>query len=411
VLTAQGAALSDDEYSRQAIDDPYGFFGRMREQDPIHWNSKHELWDVTGYEDVAWVARHNEILSSNFPKYDTKNRHAAIAQEDEHLYAVYRAHSARQLIRKDRPEHFDMRMVLHRYFTPKRVDEWRPLVRDSVRRLLDEVDEHGGTTDVLHDFAEALPVMVITSLLGIPYEMRAFIRELTPKLIPNAGDDLYRMRDFVSALDQMNHYVEPLIEARLREPTEDLMSAIVEGERKGVFTREDTIANTHLLLVAGHETTINLIANAVLDMVQNPEQWELLGSDPAGRAWHAAEECLRYEPPVKSFDRIALADVELRGKTIRNGDRVRFIMSSANRDPRKFADPDRMDITRHPNPHLTFGNGIHHCLGASLARLEGEEVLRALAERYSAIELQVDRAAYKTDFIFRALNELPVHLH
>jgi cytochrome P450 len=411
LLTTRDPTVSDEEYSREAIEDPYEFYGRMREQDPIHWNAKYELWDVTGYEDVAWVARNNEILSSNFPKYDTKNRHAAIAAEDEHLYAVYRDHSARQLIRKDRPEHLEMRMVIHKYFTPKRVDEWRPLVRDSVRQLLDEADQRAGRLDILHDLAEALPVMVITALLGVPYEMRGFIRELTPKLIPNAGDDPYRMRGFVSALHEMNRYVEPLIEQRLREPTGDLLSVLAEGERSGVFTRADCIANAHLLLVAGHETTINLIANAVLDMIQNVDQWELLRSDPDGRAWHAAEECLRYEAPVKHFDRIALADVEVKGKTIRKGDRVRYVMSSANRDPRKFVAPDRMDLTRHPNPHLTFGNGIHHCLGASLARLEGEEVLRGLAERYSTIKLGIDEPVYKTDFIFRALNELPVHLN
>jgi cytochrome P450 len=411
LLTTRKADLSDEEYSKDAVEDPYEFYGRMRDQDPVHWNTKYELWDVTGYEDVAWVARNNEILSSNFPKYDTKNRHAAIAAEDEHLYSVYRNHSARQMIRKDRPEHLDMRMVIHKYFTPKRVDEWRPLVRDSVRELLDAADRRGGQLDVLHDLAESLPVMVITSLLGIPYEMRGFIRELTPKLIPNAGDDPYRMRSFVSALDEMNRYVEPLIEQRLRDPTGDLLSILAEGERKGVFTREECISNAQLLLVAGHETTINLIANATLGMVQHPDQWEILRSDPAGRAWHAAEECLRFEAPVKHFDRIALTDVELQTKTIRKGDRVRFVMSSANRDPRKFESPDRMDVSRHPNPHLTFGNGIHHCLGASLARLEGEEVLRGLASRYTTIELAIARPEYKTDFIFRALNELPVQLN
>jgi cytochrome P450 len=399
--------ISDDEYSPEAIADPYTFYGRMRDAEPVHWNRMHQLWTVTSYEHVAWVTRNHELFSNNFPKYDQANRHAALAPEDEHLCQHYRDFSARQLIRADRPEHFDMRMVFQKHFTPRRVEQYRPMVKEAIGQLLDEV-RPGCSVDVMHDLAEPLPVMVITSLLGIPYQQRPFIRELTPKLIPNAGDDPYRMRAFDWAVAELTQYVEPLIEARLAEPSGDLMSAVAEGEWAGIFTRADSIANASLLIVAGHETTINLIANSVLDFIQNPEQWELLRSEPAGLAFGATEESLRYEAPVKVFDRIALQDVELAGQQIHAGDRVRYVMSSANRDPARFDQPDRMDITRHPNPHLTFGNGIHHCLGAGLARVEGEELLRGLAERFGWMRLDVERPTYHHDHIFRSLAALPV---
>jgi pimeloyl-[acyl-carrier protein] synthase len=171
------------------------------------------------------------------------------------------------------------------------------------------------------------------------------------------------------------------------------------------------LVNTSLLLLAGHETTINLICNGALAFLQHPEQWALLKEDPAGRMKWATEECLRYDSPVKSIQRIASQDVEMRGKTLAQADRIRWFISSANRDPAKFADPDRFDITRQPNQHVAFGSGTHHCLGATLARVEGQEIFKALAERFPNLEMATRGLEYQPSITFRSLKSLPVTWH
>jgi cytochrome P450 len=175
-----------------------------------------------------------------------------------------------------------------------------------------------------------------------------------------------------------------------------------------VFTRHQVLVNTALLLFAGHETTMNLICNGTLALIRSPDEWARLTADPAGATRLATEECLRYDPPVKSTQRIAVADVERGGKTIREGDRIRWIIAAANRDPRAFDDPDRFDVGRKPNPHVSFGAGIHYCLGVALARIEGQEVFRALAERFGALRLETDELEYQPSIQFRSLTSLPV---
>ena len=163
-----------------------------------------------------------------------------------------------------------------------------------------------------------------------------------------------------------------------------------------------------LLLLAGHETTINLLCNGTLAFIRHPAQWALFKQDPAGWAKRATEECLRYDPPVKSIQRLASQDVEMRGKVLRKDDRIRWFISSANRDPDVFAHPETFDITRDPNPHVAFGSGVHHCLGATLARLEGQEVFKALAERFPALHGETEELEYQPSMTFRSLKSLPV---
>ncbi len=209
----------------------------------------------------------------------------------------------------------------------------------------------------------------------------------------------------------MIEYVSPLVDERIVRPGDDFISVLASGEKKGVFTRHQVLVNTSLLLLAGHETTINLICNGALAFLQHPDQWALLKEDPAGRAKWATEECLRYDAPVKSIQRLASQDVEMRGKTLGKDDRIRWFISSANRDPLMFADPDRFDIGRQPNQHVAFGSGTHHCLGATLARVEGQEVFKALAERFPEMEIGTETLEYHPSITFRSLKSLPVALH
>ena len=285
-----------------------------------------------------------------------------------------------------------MRRVVHGYFTPTYVASWRPLVQSAITDLLDAAEEKG-SMDVMADFATPLPVLVIARLMGIPEADRPFIRQWTTKLLfagrSRASD---RMRHVAQGLQEFYAYLPPLIEERMISPKEDLLSVLVSGEKQGVYTRDEVMANAILLLVAGHETTLNLLCNGTLAFIQHPEQWQQLQQDPAGRMVRATEECLRYDAPVKSLGRTAVEDMELHGKRIRQNDRLLWFISAANRDPRVFPEPDRFNIARDPNPHVAFGSGIHHCLGATLARLEGQEAFKALARR-SERDLPGDRAS------------------
>jgi pimeloyl-[acyl-carrier protein] synthase len=203
----------------------------------------------------------------------------------------------------------------------------------------------------------------------------------------------------------MVEYITPLVEERLTKPRDDLLSVLATGEKEGSLSRDEVLGNTLLLLVAGHQTTINLIGNGILALLRHPDYWAQLQRDST-RITRATEEILRYDAPVKRAPRIAAADVELHGKTIRQAERVLLVLSAANRDPRQFSDPDTFDITRDPNPHVAFGGGIHHCLGANLARLEGQEAFRAITQRFAPFSLATERLEYQTLLSLRGLKAL-----
>jgi cytochrome P450 len=208
------------------------------------------------------------------------------------------------------------------------------------------------------------------------------------------------MRIMAEGIQGLCDYFTPFIEERLNRPHQDLMSVLAAGEREGTLNRSEVLANTILLLMAGHETTISLISNGILTLLEHPGEWARLQAKPALAA-AATEEVLRYDSPVKSLHRICAAEIEIGGKRICELDRIRWIIAAANRDPDVFAEPDRFDITRHPNPHVAFGSGIHHCLGAPLARLEGQEVFKALAERFPLLQLQDRAMQYEPSLTFR----------
>jgi pimeloyl-[acyl-carrier protein] synthase len=216
------------------------------------------------------------------------------------------------------------------------------------------------------------------------------------------------MKPLTEGMQGMIDYVSPLVDERIAHPGDDFISVLAQGEKAGVFTRHQVLVNASLLLLAGHETTINLLCNGTLAFIRHPEQWDWLQQDPASRTVRATEECLRYDAPVKSIQRIASQDVELHGKLLRQHDRIRWFISSANRDPKAFDAPETFNAPRHPNPHVAFGSGIHHCLGASLARLEGQEAFKALAERFPRLRLGTEALEYQPSITFRSLKSLPV---
>jgi len=401
-------AINDDLFTQDVVQDPYGYFGYLRDTDPVHWNEKYELWLVTRYDDLVWLTRHPELFSSAVFKRDPRAPYPAIDESDMGLYQYVREFFSDWFIQHDRPEHAEMRKVVHGYFTPKSMELWRPMVRDAIKMLLDEAEEKGWM-DVMDDFATPLPVLVIAQMLGIDYQDRQFIRSLAEKLLFIGRGEVDRMKPLTEGIQDLQEYLAPMVAERVDNPGDDLLSVLATGEKKGVFSRDQVVANAILLLLAGHETTINLICNGTLAFIQHPAQWEKFKADPTQLMKSATEECLRYDAPVKSIQRIAAEDVEMRGeKVLKKDDRIRWIISSANRDPEKFPDADTFDIERYPNLHVAFGSGIHHCLGATLARLEGQEAFCALAQRFEGLHLEQDALAYQPSITFRSIKSMPV---
>ena len=400
-------AMSDDLFTPKVTNDPYAYFGRLREEDPVHWNELYELWVITRHDDLVWLTRHHELFSSEVLKRDSRPPYPQVYDSDLGLYEYVRDFSSAQFIQHDRPEHLEMRKVVHGYFTPRSMEAWRPMVQSAITDLLDAA-EAKGRMDVMADLATPLPVLVIAQMMGVPLADRPYIRELAKKLLAGGRGEPDRLRTQTAGMQGMLEYLSPLVEERIDRPGDDFVSVVASGEKRGIFTRHQVLVNCSLLLLAGHETTINLLCNGTLAFLRHPAQWALLKQDPAGWAKRATEECLRYDPPVKSIQRIASQDVEMRGKVVRKDDRMRWFISSANRDPEVFANPETLDITRDPNPHVAFGSGVHHCLGATLARLEGQEAFKALAQRFPSLHLETEELEYQPSINFRSLTSLPV---
>ena len=404
-------AIDDDMFTKEAIADPYSYYGRIRDEDPVYWNEKYEVWVITRHDDLVWMTRHNELFSSAVFKNDPRAPYPDINESDLGLYEFVRNYQADQFIQRDRPDHLDMRQVMHGYFTPKSMEEWRPFVKSAIKELLDAAEEKGHM-DIMRDFAVPLPVIVIAEMMGVPAKDRGHIRELAEKLLFINRGEPDRMQPLTEGMQGMLDYVSPLVDERIDNPGEDFISVLAQGEKNGVLTRHQVLVNTSLLLLAGHETTINLLCNGSLAFIHNPDQWDKLQRSPGEGLPpllnRATEECLRYDPPVKSIQRIAAEDVEMRGKLIRKNERIRWFMSSANRDPEKFDNPDTFDIGRWPNSHVAFGSGIHHCLGATIARLEGQEAFKAMVERFPRFHLATDELEYQPSVGFRSLKSLPV---
>jgi len=404
------STINDNMFTADVMRDPYSYYGGIRDEDPVHWNELYEVWVITRHDDLVWLTRNHEQFSNAVLANDPRPAYPAISESDNELYEFMRAANQQRFIQYDRPEHLEMRKVMHAYFTPKSMEEWRPLVRSAITQLLDEA-EAKGEVDLMRDLAVPLPVLVIAEMMGVPESDRPHIRMLAEKLLHNGRSEPDRMRIVVEGIKGMNEYVNPIVEDRMVNPKDDFISVLAGGEKSGVFTREQVLGNTALLLLAGHETTIGLICNGTLSFMNNRDQWDLLKTDPEGMMVRATEEALRHDSPVKSLQRLAKEDVDIRGKQIKKDDRIRWIISSANRDPDKFENPDKMDITRWPNPHVAFGAGVHHCLGATIARVEGQEVFKALAERYPNLQLKTHDMEYRESIVFRSIVNMPVSLN
>jgi cytochrome P450 len=317
------------------------------------------------------------------------------------------------LLNKDDPDHYRLRNLVHKAFTPRLIEGLRSHIEKITDDLLDSLDPRK-PIDLMQAFAVPLPLAVISHMLGVPAKDRFKFRQLmngTMTGSPKMG--VLRMLRGAHAMHRLMGFLDSLLKLRRREPDEGLITALVTAEQAGdCLSPDELLAMLFLLLFAGHETTVNLIGSGMLALIDNPEQLRSLIDQP-GLADSAVEELLRYTNPVQfGASRIALEDIELGGVTIKKSNVVVAMLSSANRDEAIFTDPERLDIARAPNRHLGFGLGIHFCLGAPLARMEGRIAFNKLLARFPGIRLAVPREQirWRMSPVFRGLESLPICL-
>jgi cytochrome P450 len=369
--------------------DPYPFYALMRER-PVA-RMENGDWLVSGSPELAQLL-HDPRISA-----DRLNPQAPEP-------------ALRSLLVQDPPRHDRLRRLVTGEFVP-RIMGMRGHIADLVDQLLDAHTSSGpGQLDVVTDLAYPLPVTVICELLGVPREdepvFGALSRRLTLALDPVDSPTEEQIRDAQQARDQLLQYLEGLIQQRRCEPGDDLLSALMaSGDDEGPMGPVDLRVTLVLLLIAGHETTVNLIANGTLALLRDPDVLTRLRSDP-DLATPLVEEVLRYDPPVQMSGRSTLADIDIAGTTIPKGSRVRIMLAAGNRDPRRFPDADRFVPDRGDNAHLGFGGGIHYCVGVALARAEAQLALTALANRLSAPRLVADPPPYRQNAALRG----PEHL-
>ncbi len=379
---------ASDWLSPAFLADPYPHYRELRESDPVHRDGD-DRWIITRHADVTAILRDDARFS---------------AQQD----------GSGSMLVSDPPKHTRLRSIVSKAFTPRAVDALAPRIERIVNDLLDEIEASGDRdVEIIARFAYPLPITVIAELLGVEKEHRDLFRENGQHVALMLGPiaDPHTSAVAATARNELFRYFEDLIARRRAEPQDDLVSAMIAAEDAGDrLSHQEVLSTLFLLLVGGHERTVNLVANGVLAMIRNPDQLALFTSGDVNPAT-AVEELLRYDPPVHYTGRIAAADVELHGKTIRRGEPVRLILAAANRDPEAFTDADGLDLRRDPNPHLAFGWGTHFCLGAPLARLEARIALPAMLRRFPQPQL-IDGTPlrYRSGAVLRGLEELPLRL-
>ncbi|MEZ4669591.1 MAG: cytochrome P450 [Anaerolineae bacterium] len=386
---------------------PYPLYDMLRVNSPIfHW----EQWNIrflTRYEDCVALLKDNR-LGHEILNVMTREE-LGWPPEPPAEFEPYLEMNRGWMLFRDPPTHTRLRMLVHKAFTPRMIEQLRGRTQGIADTLLDAVQD-AGKMDIIADLAVPLPVTVIAEMLGVPQSdhhlFRAWSRDLAHSLELTDAPEVYEAA--TKATTAFSAYLRDLANDRRKNPQDDLMSALVAAEEQGdKLTESELISTCILLLVAGHETTTNLIGNGMLALLRHPDQMAKLQADPTlGK--NAIEELLRYDSPVQMTSRTVLEPVDYNGYHFPRGGQVSFMLGAANRDPEQFDHPETLDITREHNPHLSFSNGIHYCLGAPLARMEGQIAIMTLLKRMPKLQLVDDDPPYRPTYVLRGLSSLPV---
>ncbi len=401
-VTDEFIDLSDHDQFVDRV--PHEAFARLRHEDPVHWNREPDggrgFWAVTRYEDIRAVHRNAEVFSSEIGGTSLEDL------EPEQIEA------RKAMIDMDPPRHDELRALVNRRFTPKAVGVWEEQVRKVVSTVLDETLPKG-EFDFVHDISSEIPMQVFAEILGVPQDERREIIAIGDRLLGNAdpeyaadtSDDSHRNLPFSSpAALEMFAFGRRIADERRHTSRDDIMSDLVNA---GLTQRELDVYFV-LLATAGNETTRHTISHGVIALDGHPDQRDLLRADPQELGRTATEEMLRWATPVHHFRRTATVDTELAGTEIGAGDKVVTWLVSGNRDESVFEQPDRFDVTRAPNPHMTFGpGGIHHCLGAHLAKMEVRITFEDLLSRGVELQLAGPPERLRSNF-FNGIKRLPV---
>jgi pimeloyl-[acyl-carrier protein] synthase len=396
---------------------PHPAYRRLRQLEPVY-RSPFGVWLVSSHDAVTAVIR-NPAFGSDERRADLDalretplNRLLSrLEKRGTRNEGPFTDMFSQVMLFRDPPDHTRLRGLVSKAFTPKRAEALAGRVTELVEEHLSAVDSRGHM-DLMADFAYPLPARVICELFGVPPADQQLIVDQAPALAAGLDPSPMRNPEVLDAVDRavalLNEYLTELIERRRTDPGDDLLSALIAAEEAGDRLSHDELVSTAMLvLIAGHETTANLIGNGVLALLRDGTAADRLRVDPSVER-SAIEELLRFDGPIQMMERIALEDVDVAGTRIPAGSIVILLAAAANRDPAVFTDPDRLDLQRAPNPHVGFGGGIHFCIGAALARVEARIAIPALLRRYPGLRLATERPDWRPSFTIRGLRSLPL---
>ena len=389
----------------EVIADPFPVFQELREQAPLYRSSVLGGWVLTRYDDVKLA-----ISDRRFSADRMRPFFAQLPVSSQTAYATLRDSISRWAVFHDPPEHTRLRGLMNKAFTARAIERLEPRISSLIDGLLDQVVDRG-EMDLIADLAYPLPASVILDMLGLPCDDLDRIKVWSDELAlfvgssVNTPDKYQRATDSITA---MNEYFRAAIQRRRHTPGDDLLTALLAAQEQGdLLSDDDLVATCVLLVFAGHETTTNLIGNGILALLRYPAELARLRNEP-GLMPLAVEELLRFDGPAASVVRIATEEILLHGQTIRPGERVFAMLNAANRDPRQFANPETLDIARKENRHLAFGQGIHFCIGAPLARMEAKLAITAILQRCPNLALQSMPLNWSNSLVLRGVQSLPV---
>ncbi len=383
---------------------PYALYERLRRERPVYRSSQ-GAWYLTRYADVDGVLR-NQHMSRDRERFVRWQAQLGLTEEDSGLQQPL----SQSMLNTDPPAHTRLRKLVNKAFTARRVEALRPRIETIADHLLDTAVAAGPSMDLMAALAKPLPVIVICELLGVPEADHHQIGEWSRQFIDQSSYAPTRdaLQSYTQVLRAFEDYLRKLVRVRRAHPRDDLISALVTMQHGGDRLTEDELLGTcFLLLVAGHETTVNLIGNGTLALLRHPDQVRQLHNDPALIS-SAIEELLRYDSSIQITVCFVVGTTEIAGQTLRDGDVVFPVLGAANRDPAQFPDPDRLNLARADNRHISFANGPHFCLGAPLARLEGSVAIGTLMRRLPGLRLDTDTVQWRPNSRLRGLVSLPV---